>query len=82
MGWSQWKEETVDDNGVVNNNFVVDNHNVNIPLDIKVLFYVLVAAVLARLLMDIYNTKRRSMKHGIKRTISMYVSKYSSSIHM
>ncbi|KAK9680243.1 hypothetical protein QE152_g39259 [Popillia japonica] len=48
MGWSQSNEETVQDNGVVNNSFVVDDHNINIPLDIKVLFYVLVVAVLAR----------------------------------
>ncbi|KAK9680232.1 hypothetical protein QE152_g39265 [Popillia japonica] len=48
MGWSQSKEETVQDNGVVNNSFVVDDHNIIIPLDIKVLFYILVVAVLGQ----------------------------------
>lgn len=70
MGKSVSKESDVSSTGVVTSNFIVDEQgSTSVPLDIKILFYLVALCVLLMTLLKIRNAYRKQIKKDLSRSI-------------
>lgn len=69
MGTTNSKKAEVTDTGVVNSNFIVEEQSIKLPDDVRVLFYVITAALLAMLALKIKKAYRRKLKKNLTRSI-------------
>lgn len=71
MGKTNSKHSEVTDTGVVNSNFIVEENEVQVPLDIKILAYVAVGAIITILGLKLRKALRRSMKRNLTRSMML-----------
>lgn len=68
MGSKQTKQE-LQENGVVNSNFIVQEQEYNVTKDVKIVLYLILVLLVINLGLKIWGNHRRQMKRRIRREV-------------
>lgn len=69
MGSKQTKQE-VQENGVVNSNFIVQKQEYNVNKNVKIILYLIVVLLVINLGLKLWGSYRRQMKRRIRREVA------------
>lgn len=69
MGKTNSKHSELTDNGVVNSNFIVEQESIQVPTDVRVLLYIVVAVVVILLLLKLHKAYRRGLRKDLSRSM-------------
>lgn len=69
MGKTVSKQADVTDTGVVNSNFIVNEKEITLPLDLHIAFYVVVVCIVLLTYLKARKAYRRDMKRDLGRSM-------------
>lgn len=78
MGQSKSTEQKVQENGVVNSNFIVQEQEYNVTKDVKIVIYLILACLLAMILMKLFRVYHKQLKKQARRNLAEAVSACAS----
>ena len=75
MGQTKSTEQKVQENGVVNSNFIVQEQEYNITKDVKVILYLILSCLLVIVAMRLFKAYHKKTKKEVRRNLAVAVSK-------
>lgn len=69
MGNSKSTKQDLQENGVVNSNFIVQQAEYNVTKDVKIILYLILAIMILYMIAKLFKAYRRNIKKQIRRNL-------------